>query len=75
MNEKDLLKRLVVQFTDEETIDAGALTTAMYSRFFKASINLLFEKLTSESNVFVPKEDDKTNNSTEQYEALGKLLF
>jgi hypothetical protein len=49
MKEKDLLKRLLVQFTEEEGIDAGAITTTLYSRFFKASNNILFEKITPES--------------------------
>jgi serine/threonine protein kinase len=75
MNKKDLLKKLFVKFIDEEGIDAGALTTALYFRFFKASIGILFDKLSTESIVFVPKEDDGEKKTIQNYEALGKILF
>jgi hypothetical protein len=71
-----LMKRLYVKFAGEEGIDAGGLTTtALYSRFFKAVANEMFEKLSAESNAFVPKEDGRSNYTINQYEALGKLLF
>jgi serine/threonine protein kinase len=75
MNEKNLLKRLVVKFVGEEGIDAGALTTALYSRFFKAAAEEMFEKLSSDSIAFIPKEDDGKESTIKQYKALGKLLF
>jgi serine/threonine protein kinase len=75
INEEGLMKRLYVKFAGEEGIDAGGLTTALYSRFFKAVANEMFEKLSAESNAFVPKEDGRSNYTIYQYEALGKLLF
>src|SRR3989338_7141532 len=70
------MKRLNVFFLDEEGSDAGALTTALYTRFMQACVgNLVTTIANNGCTLYVPSVD--TNNcpvTTKNYETLGKVL-
>jgi hypothetical protein len=74
-DESILLKRFIIKFENNNAIDAGALTTSFYNKFFKQILinNELF--ISGRNGYFLPNEKSISEDELSKFELFGKLLI